>query len=169
MNQGELRRAFGLFATGVTVVTGMNAQGQPVGVTANSMTSVSLDPPLLLWCLANKSGSLGAFALDSPFAVHVLSESQADVALHFARSGSNKFAADVARDETKPPVIDAALARITCRVVALHAAGDHTIILGQVDAVESRNTPPLLFHASRFGRFSPAQDEPWSLLVDMWS
>jgi|HigsolmetaAR201D_1030396.scaffolds.fasta_scaffold01703_9 flavin reductase (DIM6/NTAB) family NADH-FMN oxidoreductase RutF len=168
MDQRELRRVFGLFATGVTVVTATDGNGRPVGVTANSMASVSLQPPLLLWCLANKSGSLGAFQNEARFAVHILAEDQIDVALHFARSGIEKFPAFKPPVDDEPPVVEGAVARIVCRVAALHAAGDHTIIVGQVDQVQTRNAQPLLFHSSRFGRFVP-QDEPWSLLIDMWS
>jgi len=152
----------------VSVVTAIGTEGQPVGVTANSIASVSLQPPLLLWCLANKSSSLGAFKLDAEFAVHILAEHQADIALHFARAGSTKFPT---YEHSAPglPIVEEALARIVCRVTALYAAGDHTIIVGQVNAVESRSAAPLVFQSSRFGRFAPAQDEPWSLFVDMWS
>jgi len=169
MDQRELRRVFGLFATGVTVVTAIGPEGQPVGVTANSVASVSLQPPLLLWCLANKSGSLGAFTMNAPFAVHILAEHQADVALHFARSGAEKFPAAERSEDGELPDVEESAARIVCRVAALHGAGDHTIIVGQVERVHARNAPPLVFHSSRFGRFVPAQDEPWSLLIDMWS
>lgn len=165
---------FGLFTTGVTIVTGVNGEGEPVGVTANSVTSVSLDPPLILWCLASGSRNLGAFAMGVRFAVHVLAEHQALVALNFARSGASKFQGDgCARRHPEPPTIDEALARMVCRVVALHAAGDHMIIVGHVDTFEASEAPPLVFQSSRFGRFVPAAgagaDEPWRLFVDMWS
>ena len=90
----ELRRIFGSFATGVTVVTGMHPDGRPVGVTANSFTSVSLDPPLVLFCLANSSTSLGAFQVAAPFAVNVLNVGQTDRALHFSRPNPNRIEAD---------------------------------------------------------------------------
>ncbi len=167
MDARELRRIFGLFTTGVTVVTAVSPGPEPVGVTANSVTSVSLDPPLLLWCLANKSSSLGAFLLDASFAVHILEEHQADIALHFARSGRAKFEVDSWwRSHPTPPVIDGALARIECRVEALHPGGDHTIIVGRVLAMSSRNAQPLAFHASRFGKFAPQRD---AVNVDVWS
>lgn len=172
--QRDLRRAFGQFATGVAIVTGRKPDGAPVGVTANSLTSVSLEPPLLLWCLANRSRNLEAFAMGSAFAVHVLSRDQAEVALHFARSAGDKFAGrfQVGQSAT-PPVIEGTLARIECRVASLGVAGDHTIILGEVQDVAMMQAQPLLFHASRFGGFvsdhADAEGEPWRLFVDMWS
>lgn len=156
MDPRELRRVFGLFTTGVTVVTAILPGPEPVGVTANSVTSVSLDPPLILWCLANRSASLGAFAQGAPFAIHVLAEYQKDIALHFARSSSSKFEVDTWwRSHPAPPAIDGAIARIECRVDALHPGGDHTIIVGRIERLESGNAAPLAFHASRFGRFVP--------------
>lgn len=173
MDGRELRRVFGLFTTGVTVVTAVNPGPEPVGVTANSVTSVSLDPPLVLWCLANKSSSLSAFQTGAPFAIHILAADQADIALHFARSGATKFDVDAWwRSRPEPPVIHGALARIACRVTHLYPGGDHTIIVGQVESLGSRSAPPLAFHASRFGRFAPAQGaaevEPWPDPQGLW-
>lgn len=166
MDARELRRVFGLFTTGVTVVTAINPGPEPVGVTANSVTSVSLDPPLILWCLANKSSSLRAFAKDSPFAIHILAAHQADIALHFARSSGSKFEVDPWwRSHPTPPEIDGALARIECRVAELHPGGDHTIIVGAIEKVSTRTVAPLAFHASRFGRFSVDQA---SAEVSVW-
>lgn len=169
----DLRRVFGLFTTGVTVVTGVSESIEPVGVTANSVTSVSLDPPLLLWCLANKSGSLSAFKLGAAFAVHVLAAHQKDIALHFARAGGAKFEVDAWwRAHPEPPIIAEALARIGCRVESLYAGGDHTIIVGRVEALDSRNDAPLAFQGSRFGRFEPSAGDGemnvWSNLSDHW-
>ena len=97
LSHRELRDVFGAFATGVTVVTAVRPDGEPVGMTANSFTSVSLDPPLILWCLADQSTSLPAFAPGAPFAVHVLGHEQRDLALHFARRGREKFDVDFER------------------------------------------------------------------------
>ena len=173
MDPRELRKVFGLFTTGVTVVTAINPGPEPVGVTANSVTSVSLDPPLILWCLANKSSSLRAFAKGAPFAIHILAESQADIALHFARSGASKFDVDLWwRSHPTPPVIDGALARIEFRVSELYPGGDHTIIVGAIESLQARSVAPLAFHASRFGRFSIDQSsaaaEVWPDPRDTW-
>lgn len=167
MDARELRRVFGLFTTGVTVVTAVGPGPEPVGVTANSVTSVSLEPPLILWCLANKSTSLGAFGPGAPFAIHILAAHQADIALHFARSGRSKFEVDDWwRSHPTPPEVDGALARIECRVDALHGGGDHTIIVGAVTGLRARAAAPLAFHASRFGRF---EQDRGSSEVDVWS
>ena len=166
MDPRELRKGFGLFTTGVIVVTAINPGPEPVGVTANSVTSVSLDPPLILWCLANKSGSLKAFALGAPFAIHILAVHQADIALHFARSEASKFEVDTEwRSHPMPPDIEGALARIECHVSYLYPGGDHTIIVGIIDKFSARNAQPLAFHASHLGRFindqSPSEVSPW--------
>lgn len=166
MDSRELRRVFGLFSTGVTVVTAIKPGPQPVGVTANSVTSVSLDPPLILWCLSSQSSSGEAFGIGAPFAIHVLADHQRDIALHFARSGHAKFSVDDRwRAQPVPPPIAGALARIECRVKYRYPGGDHVIIVGEVDAMTAQPGAPLVFHASRFGRF--VQDQgPTD--VDVW-
>ncbi len=169
----ELRKAFGSFTTGVTVVTAVSPDGSPIGITANSVTSVSLDPPLLLWCLANRSSGLSAFGLQAPFAVHVLSERQAEIATHFARSGRPKFEIDSAwQANPVPPHIADVVARIECTVETLYPGGDHTIIIGRVTGIAMHAHPPLAFYASRFGRFHKSATggsiETWGSLADGW-
>jgi flavin reductase (DIM6/NTAB) family NADH-FMN oxidoreductase RutF len=150
----QLRRLFGLFATGVTVATGRRKDGSPAGVTANSFTSLSLDPPLILWCLSNRSASLEAFAVPGAlFAMHILTESQGDIARRFAKSGFDKFADATPAPGSPPPQIEDALARLVCVVEAAHPGGDHTIIVGRIKDADFRAAPPLVFHASQFGRF----------------
>lgn len=154
LDPAQLRRAFSAFATGVTVVTGVRDDGVPVGVTANSFTSVSLAPPLLLWCLSAGSASASAFTREAPFAVHVLERSQRDVALHFARRVPEKFETDPEwHRERAPPALADVLVRFDCRVESLHAAGDHVIIVGRVQRVCQRPGTPLVFHEGRFGAF----------------
>jgi flavin reductase (DIM6/NTAB) family NADH-FMN oxidoreductase RutF len=166
LTQRELRDAFGLFATGVTVVTGVRPDGEPVGVTANSFTSVSLEPPLLLWCLANSSSGLPAFGPQAPFAVHILSHHQMELALHFARRTHDKFEVDAHwRTKPHPPHLAEALCRFDCQVRATHAGGDHLIIVGEVIAVTRAPGTPLAFHAGRFGSFSA---DPGVGKVDIW-
>lgn len=166
LDSRELRRVFGLFSTGVTVVTAIKPGPQPVGVTANSVTSVSLDPPLLLWCLSNQSSSGEAFGIGAPFAIHVLADHQRDIALHFASSGPAKFPVDDQwRAHPVPLPIAGALARIECRVRRRYPGGDHVIIVGEVDAMSAQPGAPLVFHASRFGRFLQDQG-PTD--VDVW-
>lgn len=154
MDSRSLREAFSLFATGVTIVTAQDAGGAKVAITANSFTSVSMDPPLILWCLANESRHIPAFDVGRRFAIHVLNERQAEVARLCARSGAPPV--EVRSVPSLPPVIDHALARITCRVTECRSAGDHVIIIGLVEEVEKIEGAPLVFHASCFGAFMPA-------------
>jgi flavin reductase (DIM6/NTAB) family NADH-FMN oxidoreductase RutF len=150
----------------VTVVTAVRPDGEPVGVTANSFASVSLDPPLLLWCLSAASASVSAFQPAAGFAVHVLAHSQIDIALHFARRGREKFDVDRHwRLKPHPPRIADALCRFDCHVHALQAAGDHWIVIGRVDALQTHAGRPLGFHAGRFGAFAP---DPGYGKVDIW-
>ena len=172
-SERELRDAFGLFATGVTVVTGVRPQGEPIGVTANSFTSVSLVPPLLLWCLASGSSGVPAFAPGAEFAVHVLSHHQLDLAVHFARRTHDKFDLDRHwRNRAHPPHLEDALCRFDCRVHALHAGGDHLIIVGEVHGIAGAPGTPLAFHAGRFGNFTADRGVPkvdiWEGLEDHW-
>lgn len=169
----ELRDAFGLFATGVTVVTAIRPDGEPCGATANSFTSVSLDPPLLLWCLAGASGTVPAFSVGSAFAVHVLAHHQRNLALHFARRACEKFEVDEHwRSNPHPPHVAEALCRFECRVSAVYPGGDHVIIVGEVSALQRHPGAPLAFHAGSFGNFvsdSGVQHlNPWQHWRDEW-
>jgi flavin reductase (DIM6/NTAB) family NADH-FMN oxidoreductase RutF len=162
----ELRDAFGLFTTGVTVVTAVRQNGEPVGITANSFTSVSLNPPLLLWCLASSSNSVDAFAEGRAFAVHIMAHEQSHLALHFARRSQSKFEVDRHwQSNPTPPRLAEALCRFDCRVRARHAGGDHTIIVGEVQALTRHSGVPLAFHGGRFGSFVGDARSPQ---VDVW-
>lgn len=166
LSQRELRDAFGLFATGVTVVTAVRPNGEPLGVTVNSFASVSLDPPLLLWCLAKSSSTAEAFGVDAPFAVHVLAHQQSELAMHFARRSPNKFEIDRAwRANPMPPHIADALCRFDCRVHAVHPGGDHIIVVGTVLALHRHSGLPLAFHSGHFGSFMADRGSPH---VDSW-
>jgi flavin reductase (DIM6/NTAB) family NADH-FMN oxidoreductase RutF len=160
-----LRDALGLFATGVTVVTGRRENGEPVGVTANSFCSVSLSPPLVSWCLQRESSSAGAFAPGRAFAVHVLQVTQAEVAMHFARRAAGKFESAGAGHPGEMPAIEGTLCRIDCVVEALHAGGDHQIIVGRVLRFEHAAGEPLVFQGGLFGRFAPL---PRARHVEAW-
>jgi 3-hydroxy-9,10-secoandrosta-1,3,5(10)-triene-9,17-dione monooxygenase reductase component len=172
-SERDLRDAFGLFATGVTVVTGVRPDGEPVGVTANSFASVSLEPPLLLWCLAGGSSAVPAFTRGAAFAVHILSHHQLDLARHFARRGHEKFDLERAwRNKPHPPRLAEALCRFDCRVHGVHGGGDHLIIVGEVLHLERAPGTPLAFHASRFGSFNAdpgvGKLDVWEGLDDHW-
>ena len=173
LTQRQLRDAFGLFATGVTVVTAVRPDGTPIGVTANSFTSVSLEPPLLLWCLAISSSAAPAFTRGAPFAVHILAHHQLDLALNFARRTGEKFdAGHHWRNKPQPPHLPDALCRFDSIVQAVHPGGDHLIIVGEVLHIADAPGTPLAFHAGRFGNFSADRGigkvDIWEGLDDHW-
>lgn len=129
----ELRTAFGTFMTGVTVVTTRQADGAPRGFTANSFTSVSLDPPLLLVCVAKSASSLDAFQFADGFAVNVLAETQKDVANLFASKTADRFATVAWRDGPGGrPILDGGAAWFDCATHQRIDAGDHVILMGRV-------------------------------------
>ena len=151
-----LRRALGAFATGVTIVTARDASGEPVGMTANSFNSVSLDPPLVLWSVDRSARSAPAFRDASHFAVHVLAQDQADLSNRFARKGEDKFA-DLDWRETGHgvPLLPGALATFECRTHAVHEGGDHEIIVGEVDRFEAHDGDGLVFAAGGYATAEP--------------
>lgn len=138
------RHALGSFATGVTVVT--TAAGAALfGVTANSFSSVSLDPPLVLWSLSNRSSALEAFRTASHFAIHVLRSSQIRTSNQFARPGDKFAGIEFDRSPHGTPLLRDCLARFECRSYRHHEGGDHTIFLGEVERLEYTDDDPLLF------------------------
>ena len=150
-----LRDALGCFGTGVTVVTTLDEEGQPIGLTANSFTSVSLDPPLILFSLAKSSGSLGTFTDAGRFAVNVLHIGQQPVANRFARRDAPRFkAVDWAiRAEGGSPIVAGALASFDCRTYAVHEGGDHLIFVGEVThAWFEPHRDPLLYFRGKYRR-----------------
>lgn len=149
-----LRRAFGTFATGVTITTTIGPDGQPVGFTANSFSSVSLDPPLLLVCLARSAGSFPSFRDTGFFAVNILSEAQREASTRFATRGADKFAAvDWHKGPSGAPLIDGAVAWFDCRTEEILPAGDHVILLGRVTAFDHTDAAPLGYCRGAYVRF----------------
>ncbi len=146
-----LRKALGTFATGVTIVTARGADGEPVGFTANSFTSVSLEPPLLLVCLAHTAASYSMFCAAESFAVNVLEVGQEETAKRFASRGADKFGPT----RWKPgalgaPLIDGSLARFDCAMHARVEAGDHDILMGRVVGFSVHEGAALLYHQGMF-------------------
>ena len=149
----EFRDALGSFATGVTVITTRDAAGAPVGITASSFNSVSLDPPLVLFSLARTARSLPAFAQAQHWAVHILRAEQEALCARFARSGADKFAGlDFAGGLGDAPLLDGCAARMQCRTAFRHEGGDHLIFVGEVLAFDRADAAPLVFHAGRMRR-----------------
>lgn len=139
-----LRNAFGAFATGVTVITTRQSDGTPRGFTANSFTSVSLDPPLLLVCLAKTAHSADVFAQAPHFAVNILAEDQKAVSGLFASRTPDKFAQCAwTPGQSDLPLIDGALAQFTCANHQLVDAGDHLILIGRIEAFTTGEGQPL--------------------------
>ncbi|WP_095588975.1 flavin reductase family protein [Actibacterium ureilyticum] len=148
-----LRDAMGRFATGVTIVTARTADG-PLGITANSFTSVSLDPPLVLWSPAKRSARCAAFCAAPEFAIHVLAADQAPLAMQFARSGTEFDPAHWQIGDDGLPLLTHYAARFVCRPHAQHDAGDHVLIIGEVTrACAGGISPPLVFTGGRYGTF----------------
>ncbi len=146
-----LRTAFGTFATGVTVITTVDAQGRDTGLTANSFSSVSLEPPLLLWSLSRQSTSFAAFMAAGHYAVHVLAAGQEALSARFARKGADKFeGVQVTRGEGGVPLLEECAATFVCRSYARHDAGDHVIFLGEIVHFEHADHPPLIYHGGRY-------------------
>lgn len=145
------RAALGSFATGVTVITTRAADGTPVGLTANSFNSVSLDPPMVLWSLAKKSLSLPVFSASSHWAVHVLAAEQEALSGRFARSGEDKFSGlEIEAGLGGVPLLSGCAARFQCRSSFQHEGGDHLIFVGEVTAFDRAERAPLVFHAGQY-------------------
>ncbi|WP_321470199.1 flavin reductase family protein [uncultured Paludibaculum sp.] len=154
LDQNLFRRACGAFATGITVATVLGRDGKPHGLTANSFSSVSLDPPLVLVCVAHKAATHGPFSSASSFAINILDINQKDLSVRFASSHPNRFEGlDWTVGELGSPILTNSLAVIQCQTKRKIAAGDHTIFLGEVRKVDVREGKPLLYHAGGYLEF----------------
>ncbi|PIE00760.1 MAG: hypothetical protein CSA79_02410 [Thiothrix nivea] len=133
-DSGKLRQAFSTFMTGVTVVTALDSQNKPVGFTANSFTSVSLEPPLLLVCPGKNMNLFEVFNQCEHFAVNILSEHQQDIANTFATRSGERFAQmKWHADKQGCPLLKDVVATFSCHVYQRVEAGDHIILIGQID------------------------------------
>lgn len=155
MSQSDSVKAFrqclGQFATGVTVVTCCNSEGAPCGITANSFSAVSLDPPLVLWNIAKSSNSLQAY-LDAKFySIHILTAKQQHLSAHFAQSIHTLYE-EIAytRSENGVPLLPGCLARLDCSTHTIHDCGDHYIIVGHVDDFCAEGDDPLLVFGGNY-------------------
>ena len=150
------RRALGSFVTGVTIVTTIDRNGRPAGLTANSFNSVSLEPPMVLWSLALDSTSLTAFREAEWWAVHVLAAGQEHLSNQFARRDVEKFdGVSTTRGPGGIPLLDGSAARFICRAAFEYEGGDHAIFLGEVHDFEQAGHTPLVYHAGRYGGVYP--------------
>ena len=149
-----LRDALGCFATGITVVTAIAPDGTFVGLTANSFTSVSLEPPLILACIAKSAGSFSAIEAGNRFAINVLHIGQQPVSERFGRKGGDRFAATAHETwEGGAPILSGSLASFECRKYALHDGGDHVILVGRVERAQFEpRRDPLLYFRGKYRR-----------------
>jgi len=148
------RKTLGQFATGVTVMTTLGPGGERVGLTVSSFNSLSLDPPLILWSIANTTTAFKCFQLGDPFAVNVLSAGQESQARQMAQSAVDKFR-DVGIKDGRlgVPLVEGCVAYMECDVWARYPGGDHDIIVGHVKRVLNTGKDPLLFHNGTFRSF----------------
>jgi flavin reductase (DIM6/NTAB) family NADH-FMN oxidoreductase RutF len=139
----EFRNTVGCFATGITIITTIDEDGGPVGFTANSFSSVSLDPPLVLFCLDRRVASFDAFHEDRSFAVNILSAEQGDLSQRFATSGPDKWNG-VAFDswDRGCPIFSGCLANFECDIHSIYEGGDHVVVIGEVVRMASAEEAP---------------------------
>jgi flavin reductase (DIM6/NTAB) family NADH-FMN oxidoreductase RutF len=155
VDAGRLRRTIGHFATGVAVVTSLDAAGRPVGTTANAISSLSLEPPLVLACLARTSNTLHAIRAHGAFAINILAAGHSEVSNGFARPGVAAAACELLgrrHGSTGSPRLPSALAWLDCALERLLPGGDHEIAIGRVLELESgqHDEPPLLFYKGEY-------------------
>lgn len=151
LDQFKLRAALGRFVTGVTIVTTRTPDGKIEGLTANSFSSVSLDPPLVLWSLRRDAPSFASFMRAGQFAINVLGLHQKELSQHFARPAANKFNG-VAH---KPglggcPILPDCVANFECTTEATVEGGDHIIFIGRIERVRHQDGHPLIFNAGKY-------------------
>ena len=151
IDPAELRRCLGSFVTGVTVITVLDESGSPIGMTANSFNSVSLDPPLIVWSLRSNARAFPVYSSASRFVVNILSEDQVEVSNRFAKSGPDQFNGVA----TTPgigglPMIDGCSAYLECRTEATYPGGDHLLFLGRVERIVGSARKPLAFGAGKY-------------------
>ncbi len=152
-DQRAFRDAMGCFASAVTVITTTTEDGQAVGVTVNSFNSVSLDPPLVLFCLGREATNFEHFMASGRFAVNILRHGQDSISNGFAADGATFFRTiENGHSALGNPLIPDTLAMFDCRTEAVHDGGDHMILIGRV--TELRHDPdgdPLLYYRGRYG------------------
>ena len=177
IDHGEFRRALGHFMIGVTIVTTVASEGRPRGLTANSFTSVSLEPPLVLVCIAETAASFSEFLTTEHFAISVLAAEQKDTSKLFASGRDDKFEKVAWRmGKRGSPILDSGLAWYECRAYDRILAGDHLILIGRVMSCQHRHGRPLGFFQGGYVSLEAETDSdkgtrhgaplPWSIVAD---
>ena len=151
MNRKELRKVCGAFPTGVTIVTTTDNDGIHHSVTASSFNTVSMEPPLVLWSLSKKSGSIEAYRNAESFVIHILSQDQVDLSMKFSNPDSNKFeGVDINTDLLKSPILIDAAVYILCNTYAIYDGGDHDIMVGEIIDYKYENQKSLVFYEGNY-------------------
>ncbi len=162
----NFRRALGAFPTGVTIVTTRDEAGAPVGMTANSFSSVSLDPPLILWSIMRSALSFETFMRASTFAVNILGEGQQDISNRFARPGGDKFASVKFENGLGgAPLFPGCAAQFECQMHNQFDGGDHVILVGEVKTFRHWDRSSMVFTGGRYRALSP-DEKPQSFIED---
>jgi flavin reductase (DIM6/NTAB) family NADH-FMN oxidoreductase RutF len=162
IDPARFRDALAQFATGVTIVATLDRDGEPRGFTANSFTSVSLDPPLVLVCVSRRVNSYPVLTQSGGFVVNILAQGQRDLSQRFASKEPDKFASVAwTPSATGAPILDGALAWLECRPWRRVTAGDHVVLIGEVVDLGVNPGEPLAFFGRAYGALAPlAADEP---------
>ncbi len=149
----EFRNALGDYATGVTIITTLDAAGQAIGLTVNSFTSVSLDPPLVLWSIDQGSPLFDGFMQAGHYAVHVLQQDQQELAHSFSDDDDARFL-EISYETgiAGLPLLQTYSALFQCEIESRHTEGDHVILIGRVISLDNESTAPLVFHKGKYKR-----------------
>ena len=152
----QLRNALGRFPTGVTVITTRGTDGTRVGLTANSFSALSLDPPLVLWSIVRKSASLPGFLASGHFAINVLASDQSALSHRFATPSDDKFnGLELREGYGGSPLLPGTLASFECKTEQTIQGGDHLLFVGRVQKIRFRNGEPLIFNAGKYATALP--------------
>jgi flavin reductase ActVB len=158
LDVSDLKNALANFPSGVVVATTVDVNGEPRGFTASSFSSVSLKPPLISVCLANDAECYEAFRAAERFAISVLGASHEEIAMRFATRGAEKFATGLDESIHSLKVVSGALSTMICRIFSMHDCGDHTILVGEVEAAKLATTGDAMVLFRR--RFHPLVERP---------
>ena len=154
IDQTTFRKVLGNFATGITIVTGLTENEIPVGLTVNAFTSLSLSPPLVLFCLDKRTASIEAFDSEKCFALNMLNKDQQDLSVIFSTKVEDRFEkVEHTFWDTGVPILSGCLANLECKIDAVHDGGDHLIIVGLVVRLhQSDNGSPLLYFNGNYAQ-----------------
>lgn len=152
LDQDAFRAVLGRFASGVTIVTVLGANGRDYGMTVSAFSSVSLEPPLVMVCIGEEASLKPMIAEATHYGVSILASDQEPLSRRFAAHGERFDGIGFTRGENGMALIDGALAFMECRIVARHRAGDHTIVVGEVEAASVEDARPLLYYRGGYAQ-----------------